>query len=55
MMFIVLFFFCVIIELFVVVVLDYYECDKVLVFVDKIDFCDCCLKVGKEMFMLFGL
>lgn len=55
MMLIVLFFFCVVMNFFVVVVFDYYNCDDVLFFVDKIDLCDCCLKVGKEMFILFGL
>lgn len=38
----------------VVVALDYHERDKALAFVDKIDPCDCRLKVGKEMFTLFG-
>lgn len=55
MMFIVILFFCVVIFFFVVVVFDYDNCDKVLVFVDCIDLCDCCLKVGKEMFILLGL
>ncbi|EOU4021673.1 orotidine-5'-phosphate decarboxylase [Salmonella enterica] len=38
----------------VVVALDYHEREKALAFVDKIDPCDCRLKVGKEMFTLFG-
>lgn len=38
----------------VVVALDYHERDKALAFVDKIDPRDCRLKVGKEMFTLFG-
>ncbi|EFX2164062.1 TPA: orotidine-5'-phosphate decarboxylase [Shigella flexneri] len=38
----------------VVVALDYHNCDDALSFVDKIDPRDCRLKVGKEMFTLFG-
>ncbi|HIF0649952.1 TPA: orotidine-5'-phosphate decarboxylase [Escherichia coli] len=38
----------------VVVALDYHNCDAALAFVDKIDPRDCRLKVGKEMFTLFG-
>lgn len=38
----------------VVVALDYHERDKATAFVDKIDPRDCRLKVGKEMFTLFG-
>ncbi|EFH3099890.1 TPA: orotidine-5'-phosphate decarboxylase [Escherichia coli] len=38
----------------VVVALDYHNRDAALVFVDKIDPRDCRLKVGKEMFTLFG-
>ncbi len=38
----------------VVVALDYHERDKALAFVDKIAPRDCRLKVGKEMFTLFG-
>ncbi|BBV51037.1 orotidine-5'-phosphate decarboxylase [Citrobacter portucalensis] len=38
----------------VVVALDYSNRDKALAFVDRIDPCDCRLKVGKEMFTLFG-
>ncbi|WET42545.1 orotidine-5'-phosphate decarboxylase [Citrobacter enshiensis] len=38
----------------VVVALDYNNRDKALAFVDKIDPRDCRLKVGKEMFTLFG-
>ncbi|ASG16510.1 orotidine-5'-phosphate decarboxylase [Salmonella enterica subsp. enterica] len=45
---------CAITESPVVVALDYHECDKALAFVDKIDPRDCRLKVGKEMFTLFG-
>lgn len=52
---IVLFFFRVVTNFFVVVVFDYYNRDDALVFVDKIDLRDCRLKVGKEMFILFGL
>ncbi|EAA6710663.1 orotidine-5'-phosphate decarboxylase [Salmonella enterica subsp. enterica serovar Arechavaleta] len=45
---------CAITESPVVVALDYHERDKALTFVDKIDPRDCRLKVGKEMFTLFG-
>lgn len=45
---------CSITESPVVVALDYHERDKALAFVDKIDPRDCRLKVGKEMFTLFG-
>ncbi|EGD4446196.1 orotidine-5'-phosphate decarboxylase [Escherichia coli] len=38
----------------VVVALDYHNRDTALAFVDKIDPRDCRLKVGKEMFTLFG-
>ncbi|MGV4199269.1 orotidine-5'-phosphate decarboxylase [Citrobacter murliniae] len=38
----------------VVVALDYNNRDKALAFVDRIDPRDCRLKVGKEMFTLFG-
>ncbi|WP_312686694.1 orotidine-5'-phosphate decarboxylase [Kosakonia sp.] len=38
----------------VVVALDYDNRDKALAFVDRIDPRDCRLKVGKEMFTLFG-
>lgn len=38
----------------VVVALDYGNRDKALAFVDRIDPRDCRLKVGKEMFTLFG-
>ncbi|HHZ4233996.1 TPA: orotidine-5'-phosphate decarboxylase [Escherichia coli] len=38
----------------VVVALDYHNRDAALAFVDKIDPRDCRLKVGKEMFTLFG-
>lgn len=38
----------------VVVALDYHNRDDALAFVDKIDPRDCRLKVGKEMFTLFG-
>ncbi|RPH26275.1 orotidine-5'-phosphate decarboxylase [Citrobacter sp. SX206] len=38
----------------VVVALDYSKRDKALAFVDRIDPRDCRLKVGKEMFTLFG-
>ncbi len=38
----------------VVVALDYANRDKALAFVDRIDPRDCRLKVGKEMFTLFG-
>ncbi|ENE7485176.1 orotidine-5'-phosphate decarboxylase [Escherichia albertii] len=38
----------------VVVALDYNNRDAALAFVDKIDPRDCRLKVGKEMFALFG-
>lgn len=38
----------------VVVALDYDSRDKALAFVDRIDPQDCRLKVGKEMFTLFG-
>lgn len=38
----------------VVVALDYHNRDKALAFVDRIDPRDCRLKVGKEMFTLFG-
>ncbi|EKS7449901.1 orotidine-5'-phosphate decarboxylase [Shigella dysenteriae] len=38
----------------VVVALDYHNRDDALSFVDKIDPRDCRLKVGKEMFTLFG-
>jgi len=38
----------------VVVALDYDNRDKALSFVDRIDPRDCRLKVGKEMFTLFG-
>ncbi|QXD21902.1 orotidine-5'-phosphate decarboxylase [Escherichia coli] len=38
----------------VVVALDYHNRDDTLSFVDKIDPRDCRLKVGKEMFTLFG-
>ncbi|WP_136145662.1 orotidine-5'-phosphate decarboxylase [Escherichia coli] len=37
-----------------VVALDYHNRDAALAFVDKIDPRDCRLKVGKEMFTLFG-
>ncbi len=37
-----------------VVALDYHNRDDALSFVDKIDPRDCRLKVGKEMFTLFG-
>lgn len=42
-------------DLCVIVVLDYDNKDIVLVFVDKLDLSLCKLKVGKEMFILFGL
>ncbi|EEE7112592.1 orotidine-5'-phosphate decarboxylase [Salmonella enterica subsp. enterica serovar Mississippi] len=45
---------CAVTESPVVVALDYHERDKALAFVDKIDPRDCRLKVGKEMFTLFG-
>ncbi len=45
---------CAITESPVVVALDYHERDKAPAFVDKIDPRDCRLKVGKEMFTLFG-
>ncbi len=45
---------CAITESPVVVALDYHERDKALAFVDKIYPRDCRLKVGKEMFTLFG-
>ncbi len=45
---------CAITESPVVVALDYHERDKATAFVDKIDPRDCRLKVGKEMFTLFG-
>ncbi|EMO1704731.1 orotidine-5'-phosphate decarboxylase [Salmonella enterica] len=45
---------CAITESPVVVALDYHERDKALAFIDKIDPRDCRLKVGKEMFTLFG-
>lgn len=38
----------------IVVALDYHDRDKALAFVDRIDPRDCRLKVGKEMFTLFG-
>ncbi|MDU1950612.1 orotidine-5'-phosphate decarboxylase [Atlantibacter hermannii] len=38
----------------IVVALDYDNRDKALAFVDRIDPQDCRLKVGKEMFTLFG-
>ncbi|WP_354690662.1 orotidine-5'-phosphate decarboxylase [Phytobacter sp. RSE-02] len=38
----------------IVVALDYDNRDKALAFVDRIDPSDCRLKVGKEMFTLFG-
>lgn len=38
----------------IVVALDYDNRDKALAFVDRIDPRDCRLKVGKEMFTLFG-
>lgn len=38
----------------VVVALDYHDCNHALAFVDRIDPRDCRLKVGKEMFTLFG-
>ncbi|WP_247142179.1 orotidine-5'-phosphate decarboxylase [Escherichia coli] len=38
----------------VVVALDYHNRDAALAFVDKLDPRDCRLKVGKEMFTLFG-
>ncbi|WP_054178480.1 orotidine-5'-phosphate decarboxylase [Trabulsiella odontotermitis] len=38
----------------VIVALDYADRDKALAFVDRIDPRDCRLKVGKEMFTLFG-
>ncbi|SQB39957.1 orotidine 5'-phosphate decarboxylase [Citrobacter koseri] len=38
----------------VVVALDYNNRDNALAFVDRIDPRDCRLKVGKEMFTLFG-
>ncbi|MBC0882824.1 orotidine-5'-phosphate decarboxylase [Escherichia coli] len=38
----------------VVVALDYHNRDDALAFIDKIDPRDCRLKVGKEMFTLFG-
>ena len=38
----------------VVVALDYHNRDTALAFVDRIDPRDCRLKVGKEMFTLFG-
>lgn len=38
----------------VVVALDYDNRDKALAFIDRIDPRDCRLKVGKEMFTLFG-
>ncbi len=38
----------------VVVALDYHNRDDALSFVDKIEPRDCRLKVGKEMFTLFG-
>ena len=38
----------------VVVALDYNKRDAALAFVDGIDPRDCRLKVGKEMFTLFG-
>ena len=44
----------VVIESPVVVALDYNNRDSALAFVDRIDPRDCRLKVGKEMFTLFG-
>ncbi|CAM7818837.1 orotidine-5'-phosphate decarboxylase [Atlantibacter hermannii] len=38
----------------IVVALDYDNRDKALAFVDRIDPQDCRLKIGKEMFTLFG-
>ncbi|WP_039056056.1 orotidine-5'-phosphate decarboxylase [Enterobacter sp. Bisph1] len=38
----------------IVVALDYDNRDKALAFVDRIDPRDCRLKIGKEMFTLFG-
>ncbi|WP_105283923.1 orotidine-5'-phosphate decarboxylase [Escherichia fergusonii] len=38
----------------IVVALDYHNRENALAFVDKIDPRDCRLKVGKEMFTLFG-
>ncbi len=38
----------------IVVALDYDNRDKALAFIDRIDPRDCRLKVGKEMFTLFG-
>ncbi|PIJ51795.1 orotidine 5'-phosphate decarboxylase [Erwinia sp. OLTSP20] len=38
----------------VVVALDYADCHRALAFVDQIDPRSCRLKVGKEMFTLFG-
>ncbi len=38
----------------VVVALDYHNRDAALAFVDMLDPRDCRLKVGKEMFTLFG-
>ncbi|EFC7752971.1 orotidine-5'-phosphate decarboxylase [Escherichia coli] len=38
----------------VVVALDYHNRDAAMAFIDKIDPRDCRLKVGKEMFTLFG-
>lgn len=38
----------------IVVALDYDNRDKALAFIDRIDPNDCRLKVGKEMFTLFG-
>ncbi|WP_059214808.1 orotidine-5'-phosphate decarboxylase [Escherichia albertii] len=45
---------CVVTNSPVVVALDYNNRDAALAFVDKIDPRDCRLKVGKEMFTLFG-
>lgn len=38
----------------IIVALDYRDRDKALAFVDRIDPADCRLKIGKEMFTLFG-
>ncbi|MGE9550071.1 orotidine-5'-phosphate decarboxylase [Erwinia amylovora] len=38
----------------ILVALDYADRDSALAFVDQIDPCSCRLKVGKEMFTLFG-
>ncbi len=38
----------------IVVALDYADRDRAMAFVDRIDPASCRLKVGKEMFTLFG-